>query len=156
MNIFILSTNPVEAASMQCNKHVVKMILETAQMLSTISGGPLKPTHQNHPCTLWAGRNRTNYEWLARHGLALCQEYTLRYGKVHSCQSIIERLAEPPSNIPVGISEFVQCMPDQYKHKDPVTAYRRYYHSKARFAKWRQPAEIPFWWMNDEFLPYVS
>jgi hypothetical protein len=35
MNRFILSTDPVEAAQMHCDKHVVKMILEEAQMLST-------------------------------------------------------------------------------------------------------------------------
>ena len=63
MNVFILDTNPHAAAKMQCDKHVVKMCLETAQILSTITGGPYKPTHANHPCTLWAKANRTHFNW---------------------------------------------------------------------------------------------
>lgn len=150
MNVFILDTNPVTAAQMQCNKHVVKMCLETAQILSTINGGPYKPTHANHPCTLWAKANRTNYNWLIMHGLALCEEYTHRYGKKHKCQDIIASLANKGAELPVGVSKFVQCMPDQYKHKDPVVAYRRYYHSKADFAAWAG-RDAPYWWQQAEY-----
>jgi len=145
MNIFILDTNPDIAASMQCDKHVVKMVLETAQILSTICGGPYKPTHANHPCVQWAQANQTNFKWLRRHGLALSAEYTLRYGKIHKCESVI-RSARPPSTLPIGISPFVQCMPDQFKDKDPVVAYRKYYHSKASFATWNKDREPPYWW----------
>ena len=56
MNIFVLSECPIEAAQMQCDKHVVKMIVETAQMLCTVGTGPYKRTHASHPCTVWAGR----------------------------------------------------------------------------------------------------
>lgn len=146
MNVFILSTNPVEAAQMQCDKHVVKQVLETAQILSTICGGPYKPTHQNHPCVKWARLNRTNFSWLKRHGLALCDEYTKRYGKVHKCHDVISE-AKVPAHLPIGISEFVQCMPDQFRDKDPVTAYRKYYHSKA-FAAWNKCTSAPHWWMQ--------
>lgn len=147
MNVFVLDTNPVIAAQMQCDKHVVKMVLETAQMLSTIADGPYKPTHANHPCTKWARANRTNYNWLVMHGLALCEEYTYRYGKVHKCQAIIASLANKGNQFPIGVSEFAQAMPDEYKHTDPVTAYRQYYHSKSDFAVWsKRPA--PYWW-ND-------
>lgn len=153
MNIFILSTNPVEAAQMQCDKHVIKQTLESAQILSTVAGGPYKPTHQNHPCTLWAGQNQTNFNWLVRHALALCDEYTRRYNKRHKSQDIIERIADAPPELPIGVSSFVQCMPDEYKDKDPVIAYRKYYHSKAKFASWK--TEPPYWWMDDDYCKYL-
>jgi Pyrimidine dimer DNA glycosylase len=146
MNIFVLDTNPVTAAQMQCDKHVIKMCLETAQILSTVCGGPYKPTHAKHPCTLWAAANRTNFNWLVRHGLALCAEYTARYGKRHKCQAVIESIA-PPAWLPIGVSDFVQCMPDEFKDKDPVVAYRKYYHSKAAFATWK--TSPPYWWQNE-------
>lgn len=150
MNIFALDTNPVIAAQMQCDKHVVKMCLETAQMLSTIAGGPYKPTHANHPCTQWASANRTNYHWLVMHGLALCEEYTHRYGKEHKCQAVIASLANKGASLPIGATDFVQCMPDEYKDTLPVVAYRQYYHSKAAFAKWTK-REVPSWWMADVY-----
>lgn len=149
MNIFVLSTNPIEAAIYQCDKHVIKMCLETAQILSTVAGGPYKPTHVNHPCVLWAKKNRTNYNWLVKHGLALCQEYTYRYGKEHKCEAVIRSLANKWEMFPIGCSQFVQCMPDQFKDHDPVEAYRKYYHSKARFARWTR-RNVPFWWNRDE------
>lgn len=157
MNIFILSTNPIEAAQMQCDKHVVKMCLETAQILSTVVGGPYKPTHANHPCTLWAKANRTNFDWLVRHGLSLCIEYIHRYGRRHKCQDVILNIANSgfDEQLPIGISEFVQCMPDEYKHADATIAYRQYYHSKARFARWTRRS-APYWWMTEEYRPFLE
>ncbi len=149
MNIFVVDTNPVAAAQALCDKHVVKMILESAQMMSTIIGGPYKPTHANHPCTIWA-RKRTNFEWLSKHALALCHEYTLRYGKFHKCQAIIEELSVKSIQLPIGCSGFVQCMPDCFKHEDPVFAYRRYYNSKG-FAVWKDGGE-PWWWQHPDFI----
>jgi len=78
MNIFILSQDPHKAAQYMCDKHVVKLLLESAQILSTVSQGPYKPTHQNHPCTLWTAQGRDNYHWLVEHALELCREYTHR------------------------------------------------------------------------------
>ena len=150
MNIFILDTNPVLAAQMQCDKHCVKQVLESAQILSTVAGGPYKPTHANHPCVLWAGANKTNYNWLARHAIALCEEYTRRYGRRHKSQDVIEQLQQAP-NLPVGITPFVQCMPEQFKDRDTVTAYRRYYHSKSDFAVWKLGNE-PYWWNDETYL----
>lgn len=151
MNIFAVDRNPIVAAQMLCDKHVVKMILESAQMMSTIVGGPYKPTHAGHPCALWAGK-RTNYEWLAKHALALCQEYTERYGKIHKCQPVIEELSTKSNQLPIGCSDFAQCMPDPYKHTDPVVAYRRYYcGDKAAFAVWKHGNE-PWWWLLPEFM----
>ena len=144
MNVFILDVNPRKAAQMQCDRHVVKMVLESAQILSTIAGGPYKPTHQNHPCVVWARACRTNYNWLRRHAHALCEEYTHRYGRVHKCEGVINSLEAP--ELPVGITPFVQCMPDEFKDPDPVQAYRKYYRgTKPHIAKWTN-REVPFWW----------
>ena len=147
MNIFVLDTNPALAAQYQCDKHVVKMVLESAQILSTICGGPYKPTHANHPCVLWAKSCITNYNWLLRHAKALCAEYTHRYGKKHKCEDVINSIHPP--RLSVGITPFVQCMPAEYQDKDPVQAYRKYYRGdKAGFAKWTKRDE-PFWWRQE-------
>ena len=137
MQIIILDTNPIIAAQYQADKHCVKMVLETAQILSTIAGGPYKPTHQKHPCVLWAGQNRTNFNWLCRHGLALAHEYTRRYGKRHKSQDVIEQIAWgfDAEHLPVGI------------------AYRNYYHSKAAFASWK--TQPPYWWKQGEYRRYL-
>lgn len=148
MNIFALNDNPVLAAQMQCDKHVVKMVLETAQMLSTVVGGPYKPTHVNHPCTIWARTSQGNFNWLVAHGLALCNEYTRRYGKRHKCQEIIENIGFTAdcSHIPLGPrTPFAQCMPEQFRQPNAVLAYRAYYHSKP-FAAWERGRAAPSWW----------
>lgn len=111
--------------------------------MSTIKGGPYKPTHKNHPCVLWAEENEINYSWLSRHGLALCEEYTRRYGREHKSQEVIEACAEFANSAP---DEFVQCMPEEFKGDDPIEAYRKYYRgAKASFATWTN-REVPFWW----------
>ena len=146
MNIFALDNDPIKAAQMHNDKHVVKMILETAQMLSTVSGGPYRPTHKNHPCTVWARQTKGNYDWLVQLGFALCHEYGIRYNKQHKCQSVIERLQYPPESIPDGDrTPFAQAMPDDCKADDAITAYRTYYKQhKAHIAKWTN-REAPQW-----------
>lgn len=144
MNIFYLDENPWRAAAYQCDKHVVKMILESAQMLSTVRGGPYKPTHARHPCTLWAGEGTGNYDWLARHAIALCGEYRVRYGRIHKCEPLILDMMLPPDNLPVRVTPPAQAMPDKYKDPDPVKAYRSYYlGEKMGFARWKLGA--PSW-----------
>ncbi|MBN2080871.1 hypothetical protein JW859_01565 [bacterium] len=108
MNIFVLHTDPVRAARYHCDRHVVKMTLETAQLLSTAlavenpaqaaqlqaTGLIYKPTHQNHPCSRWAAESLANFRWLARLGLALADEYSYRYsGRVHKSSAVIELCA---------------------------------------------------------------
>lgn len=147
MNIFVLDYNLIIAARMACDKHVVKMPLETAQILSTVNGGPYKPTHQNHPCTLWSAAFSDNYDWLVCHGLALCAEYTYRYGKVHSSEAVIWELSSCPEFVAVGSSKHPRCMPEQYKVDDVVESYRNFYHGdKSRFAVWNRGRPQPFWW----------
>lgn len=113
MNIFVLSEDPINAARMQCDKHVVKMLLESAQMLSTahrmldgytekglsksgkrtvnkwihpnsnLDAVLYKAVHFNHPCTVWTMESKANYDWHYRHFIALCDEYTYRYKNTH-------------------------------------------------------------------------
>lgn len=142
MNIFYLSRDPVLCAEMHCDKHVVKMILETAQLLSTAhhmlgSTAPYKPTHKNHPSAVWARSGRYQYRWLYELLEALSSEYTQRYGKVHlTWQKCSQALSEAPKGIPeIEWTDPPQCMPDECK--DPtgaVIAYRNYYMFKR--AEW--------------------
>jgi len=152
VNIFVLDENPEIAATMMCDKHIVKMILETAQMMCTVVASyghstPYRPTHARHPCTIWAAETRANWNWLATHGMALCDEYTKRYGKVHKSQEIIEWCAAAHIDLPeLPQTPFAQAMPEQYKNECVVTAYRSYYMGdKAHFATWKN--ESPDWWM---------
>jgi len=153
MNIFVLHYDPKKAAQVQCDKHVVKMILETAQMLCTVAqncgfNAPYRATHKNHPCTLWTGKSKQNWDWLIEHGLALCTEYTERYGKVHKSQQHIEWCKDLNISLPtVGLTPFAQAMPVQYKNKCAVNAYRAYYRGeKSGFATWKK--NKPNWWTN--------
>lgn len=158
MNIFVLHRSPVISAQMACDKHVVKMILETAQMLCTIAVEHgyedhclYKPVHSKHPCTLWAGENAANWAWLCKHGIALAKEYTFRYGKTHSSEKVIRTIYRKrlgPKGIIwlTGQTPFAQAMPDQYKNSDPVKAYRDYYiGEKHEFARWTK-RDTPKWW----------
>ncbi len=147
MNIFILDKDPEKAAQMLCDKHIVKMCLETAQILSTINGGPYKPTHMNHPCTLWASEYMQNYRWLVKHGIAIAKEYEYRYNKVHKSLEVIETLAWPLKILPEGFSQFVLAMPVEYKSEDPIESYRNYYMSKSEFCVWTK-REIPEWFLE--------
>jgi hypothetical protein len=138
MNVFFLAKCPTKAAQMQCDKHVVKMILETAQLLSTAhhlcgEGGPYKVTHQNHPSAVWARESVANYRWLYAHLEALSDEYTERYAKVHKTW---REHAQALSRCPEGIkglkfTEPPQCMPDECKQGDTTVAYMVYYNHKA-------------------------
>lgn len=146
MNIFVLDKDPIKAAQLQCDKHVVKMILETAQLLCSIypeGTAPYKRTHYNHPCAKWTRESWANYYWLYNHGIALCNEYTYRYNKIHKSMDIIiwcwhnikfdmfDRVKEHDP------TSFVKCMPDQYKVDDVVQSYQNYYkNEKASIAKW--------------------
>lgn len=133
MNIFVLDKDPVEAAKMHCNKHVIKMILETAQMLSAVlhkcgQPAPYKLTHKNHPCTLWAGKSLSNWLWLRELGRELHKEYQFRYGEHKTHKSFLAIEEMPVPCLPdIGLTIFPQAMPDEFKDKDVVTAYRNYY-----------------------------
>ena len=139
MNIFYLDKDPKLAAIYQYNKHVVKMILESAQMLCTAhhcygdaeqkANVPYKQAHLNHPSTVWARQSKSTYMWLYDHMMALGTEYYVRYGKTHlTITKCKEFLATPPKYIQGDEwSQPPQAMPDEYKHKDSIIAYWQYY-----------------------------
>ena len=156
MNIFVLDPNPQVAARMMCDKHVVKMIIETAQMLCTVAHSrghhaPYRATHSKHPCTVWTGESKGNWDWLIHHGMALCSEYTERYGRVHKSQAVMEWCRDNPIGPTSGIrTPFRQAMPAEYKQPNPIEAYRAYYRgAKAGFAEWRH-GPTPEWWKEGE------
>lgn len=132
MNIFVLSKNPRRAAQLHTDKHVVKMVLETAQILSTVMDGPYKPTHVHHPAVVWAGEHPSNLYWTWRLGVELCKEYTKRYGKKHGCEDVIHSLKPAWAARP---TYWVQCMPDEYKDECPVRAYHKYYRAEKSHMK---------------------
>ena len=149
MNIFVLDKNPHVAAMYACDKHVVKMILESAQMLCSVhpeGTAPYKRGFYNHPCTKWVRASSENYDWLIEHARALCTEYTRRYGKVHKSEQVIDWCdANRPELPDVGLTPFAQAMPEDYKNEDAVEAYRTYYKSeKASFCTWK--TQEPIWW----------
>lgn len=144
MNIFILDQNPKLCAEMHCNKHVVKMVLETAQMLSTIyrqvhgdeaatNFGCYKSTHAKHPCTKWVAADPNAARWLCELGLELCNEYTYRYNRVHKTEALLHKLHshwyDPNWRVvDAKLATAAQAMPDQYKVLgNPVAAYQAYY-----------------------------
>jgi len=152
MNIFYLDHNPKLCAQYHCNKHIVKLVIETCQILCTthwVTGGeaPYKQTHINHPSTVWARESLSNYVWLCDLGMELCKEYTHRYGKIHKTQKHIEWCMYNLPNIPdKGFTKIPQAMPDECKRECPIEGYRNYYVThKSKFAKWKN-REIPEWY----------
>ena len=154
MNIFYLDKDPVVAAQMSCDKHVVKMILESAQMLCTVlwtngQNAPYKPVHAKHPCTLWAGASLENWLWLKELSIYLNEEFCWRYDRAvsHKSVEIINELSLPIIESK-GLQQHPQCMPNEYRViDDPITAYRNYYVGEKHFAKWTK-REVPDWWIT--------
>jgi hypothetical protein len=156
MNIFVLDDDAEFAAQYHCDKHVVKMILESAQILCTAHdryGEPIpdgyKPTHRNHPCVVWASECIENYEWLWNLFKWLTVEYNFRYSKIHATS---RKLLGATRNPPKGMlskgfrTPFALAMPDKYKTSDAVTSYRNYYLGEKRnIATWSY-CETPNWW----------
>ena len=158
MNIFVTDPDPIQSARNLPDKHVVKMPLETCQMLSIIysdwyygvgqlhklDGKPYRTAHgafRKHPCTIWAADNQYNLAWLIAHGIALCDEYKQRYGKVHSCYKpmleatiIYNRCFDDSvSQSYHKVTSFTRAMPESIKFDtsiDTITAYKQYLNTK--------------------------
>lgn len=174
MNIFVIDECPVLSAAELPDKHIVKMPLETCQMISVIyskwyhnwgtipkkDGTPYntdKGAFRNHPCTVWAAEKYDNLAWLIRHGYALCNEYRHRYKKTHSCLDalyIAEDIFMQKTNETIGIyknvTSFVRAMPDEFKLDtsiDTFEAYKRYISSKTwvKDNYLRMPQRRPSW-----------
>ena len=158
MNIFVTDADPIQSARNLPDKHIVKMPLETCQMLAIIysdwyygvgklyksDGTPYRTAHgafRNHPCTQWAAANQYNLAWLIAHGIALCNEYTARYNKRHTCYDpIIQAVAiydvcfdDSVSQSYRKVTSFTRAMPESIKFDtsiDTIAAYQRYLNTK--------------------------
>ena len=143
----MIDSNPHIAAQNLGNRHVVKMLLESVQILCTTHrildkcDNPIlyKSTHVNHPSNIWVRESYDNYMWLYEHYIGLLDEYTFRYGKVHSCDRFREFLKTPPKNIPkIGFTNPRLAMPNKYKSNDYVESYRNYYRNeKQHLFEWK-------------------
>ncbi len=163
MNIFVLDYDPKLAAQYHMDVHVVKMIIESGQLLSTAchligidkSEIPYKKTHAHHPCTKWVLESSANFDWLFKLLFYLHKEYTYRYGKIHKSarwlsqflrlQTLMREMLPKTG----GLTPFAQAMPDFCKAKDPVNAYRNlYFNVKSRMkrAGWRKTRKMPRWY----------
>ena len=168
MNIFVTDPSPTVSAQVLPDKHVVKMPLESCQMLAIVcsekwghgygeihkaNGEPYKTDNgafRGHPCTIWANESNINAWWLVAHAMALCEEYTHRYGKVHSCENTV---LEAGHLIPFTMERpksFAFAGPDEFKYDssiDILTKYKRYIASKPWVCDnyLRKPDRKPDW-----------
>jgi len=174
MNIFVTNPDPHKAATELPDKHVVKMPLETCQMLSIIyskwyydwgeihkkDGTPYNTTKgafRNHPCTVWAANSIFNTAWLIQHGCALSDEYSYRYGKLHGCHKALfeakktfHKMAGEVITCHCMVEWFTRAMPDEFKKDrtiDTFTAYQKYINSKpwVKDNYLRKPERKPDW-----------
>ena len=169
MNIFVTSPSPLKSAQVLPDKHIVKMPLECCQMLSIIAsekwghgygtlpksdGTPYKTDHgafRHHPCTVWASETPENSRWLIEHAFALCEEYTSRYGKVHTClYAILEASKIFPEADSSKHTPFVRAMPIEFKLDtsiNDIEAYQMYVSSKPWVSEnyLRIPERKPEW-----------
>ena len=186
MNIFALSECPRKSAKQMIDKHVVKMPTETCQMLHTnalfneyvdkygeepslrqlkqyhtdIDSSLMKPAMLNHPSTIWARESNHNTKWLYEHGMALCEEFTFRYNKVHGSEKRIQDISKLVSgNIheatPVNIAMLDKYrIPNNYDShcwEYVIDSYRHYYlEGKWEFAEWRKN-RMPEWWPKNHY-----
>lgn len=165
MNLFVTNKCPVISAQDHCLVHLRKMIVEVAQMLSTahheLDGEHIgyKPTHNNHPCSIWIRSSDSNYTWAYRHLEALCKEYTMRTGKVHKTESLLDKASKLPNNIPSKpLSTFAMAMPDEFKKYgvfDQTVAYQKYLCEK--FKEWLdRDKPIAVEWGNRQVPTWVN
>ena len=196
MNIFALSSNPIEAAHQMLDKHIVKMPTETCQMLHTNylcwlyyadndkepslaelkrfhtqhEGNLMKPAMLNHPSTQWARETHANFCWLYDHGIALCEEYTLRYGKRHGSHDrilemeiLVNKIRGNGELTPVRIAmddkyrldgvQYFKDNPDATDWDFVIASYQHYYlEGKWKFAEWKSVRGKPDWWPENHYI----
>ena len=149
MNLFIIDKDPIIAAQQYCDKHVTKIILEAAQMLSmahrvtntaNIPGWIYNtPSQRNNHVCKWVRDSLLNYRWTVAHAIALGSEYTRRYGKIHGCMKVITWCnSNEPSILDLPMTPFRQAVAADCYNEDIVQAYHDYYiRYKSGFAKWK-------------------
>lgn len=168
MNIFVTSPWPAESAISLPDRHIVKMPVETCQLLAIVASdwyhgyGPIhkangepynttKGAFRNHPCTKWVAESIDNAYWLIKHGMNLCDEYTLRYGKSHACyNTLLEAYYLFPKGKITNVTPFVRAMPDEFKYNESIStfeSYQMYIKSKVWPATnyLRMPSRLPSW-----------
>jgi len=151
MNIFYLDENLELNAQYHCDRHILKMCIEQNQLLSAAhlmngSEAPYKLTHKNHPCAIWTRASLSNYMWLCNSTLALCKEYTFRYGKIHKSEEVANwHLNHLPLIQDIGITERPKCMDEIYKRDSVIESYREYYRlGKSHLHSWKK-RDKPEW-----------
>ena len=160
MNIFAIEGNTdtgeidwIESAKSQDNYRVVKMILESCQMLCTVLNEfsdkqvtPYRSTHKSHPSTKWVAASSANFESLIEHTMSMIEEYNVRFGKVHKCVTVLDKCLElyDSSLFPTDVSTTLPlAMPPEFRSDNIIESYRRFYASKPRV---RYPADkVPDW-----------
>jgi hypothetical protein len=164
MNIFAIGENycPILSARELCNKHASRMPLETAGMLSfafpegeTSINNKRSNRHYIHPASIWVRQSLANFEWTVLHGLAQCEEYTIRYKRRHASQDFIEWSEKNYKHLTFSVLDmtpFARCF-SAFKEQldatepDTLAAYRKFYIlDKKSFAKWPTLDKIPEWW----------
>lgn len=158
MNIFMLDVRPDRAAQFHCDKHVVKMVVESAQLLSTATHvlggnteGIYRRTHENHPCAVWVRKSFTNYIWTWELFQSLCNEYQHRYGKIHKTSRLLDVLY--PQNIrsfipDIGFTPPALAMPSKYHSPSFVASYRQYYIGEKLHILSYKERDWP-WWIKE-------
>jgi len=171
MNIFPIADNccPIQSAKELCNKHSSRMSLETAGMLAfafpegeTSISNSRKHHHHSHPASIWVRKSLENMEWTILHGLAQCEEYTIRYKRRHASQDFIEWAEKNYKFLEFGLkmfTPFARCFGPfkeliESENLDTLSAYRRFYILDKTFAKWPEIKKIPLWWteQSDKFV----
>lgn len=199
MNLFLLASTLRKCAEYHCNKHCVKMILELTQMLYTawwfgrdtfplpeldpLPNDPYRPTHKNHPVSVWVRASPKHYQWTLDLAFELVRQYYLRYGKMHACMAHLERLqalGAPPhigketyvppmakratTGLPDGIEYFDCAIHDDLFPKcavytngqlNAIETYRRYYQTKSWDMKWGKVGQ-PLWFKSQPVTSQVS
>lgn len=157
MNIFYLDNDIAKAAQYHCDKHVVKMPLETAQILcagiylATNQIVAYKPAYLHHPCCQWASESLSNLVWLIAFGNELGKEYTYRYDRLHKSHGVIMDTIYPwllanKSLFPdKGITKRPKAMPDLYKSDNVVQSYRSYYIAEKSHLLQYTKRSVPKW-----------
>ena len=182
MNIFYLHEDPIQNAKWHIDKHIVKMPIEYAQLMSTahrLLDGEMylgktaigrnikrwrlhderedilyKASHINHPSAIWVRESIENYFQMYKLYMAVLAEFTNRYGKVHGSSKPSIALIRPPSNIPlVKGTQLPQCMPEICKVKNnPILAYRNYYIVEKNSFASWKNREIPEWFQTKDIM----
>jgi hypothetical protein len=155
MNIFYIDADPIKAAQQLADDHIRKMQIESAQMCCTAhwetgNEAPYKRAHKNHPSTIWTRQSIQHYDWLVQHGLEICNEFELRYGKEHATKKILVWLQQNKPSIPDnGFTPPPQCMPEEFRKENTIEAYKNFYINDKIAIKgldWKKiPDKKPLW-----------